>query len=77
MATTTKPRSRTNGQTPLGSAEERIVTARKIVSSTKRNATRILADEHTNHSTNIYRSLRIKADAFDEIALVLAGKDIA
>jgi hypothetical protein len=48
---------------------------RAVVTSANRRAARVGSDEKVNRSTRQRNVLKAKADAFDRIALILAGKD--
>jgi hypothetical protein len=54
---------------------ERAEKAHKLALAAHRKAARVGSDEAVNRSTRQRNVMRAKADAFDQIALVLAGKD--
>lgn len=53
---------------------QRATTARKLIATAQRTATRIGSDEAVNRSTRTRNAIKVKADAFDHIAAVMAGK---
>lgn len=67
MTTMTKARPRAgNGKGPAMPAAQRIEQAKKLITSTKRKVTAVMADEDANRSTRAQRLQRIKAAAWDE-----------
>ncbi|HWF25194.1 MAG TPA: hypothetical protein VG275_07095 [Solirubrobacteraceae bacterium] len=53
---------------------ERAQSAQKLARSAQRKAAKIAGDPDRNRSTRARAALKIKADALDEVAKVLAGK---
>jgi hypothetical protein len=72
--TTAKPRAGRRTPTPAKWAM-RAEKVRAVVTSANRRAARVGSDEKVNRSTRQRNVLKAKADAFDHIALILAGKD--
>lgn len=56
------------------SADDRVTNARKVINTTKRKVTQTSADQSINRSTRARNVLKAKADAFDQVSAVLAGK---
>jgi hypothetical protein len=56
---------------------ERAKRALKIARAAAAKAAKVAIDEERNISTRRRAALKIKADALDEVGLVLAGKDAA
>jgi hypothetical protein len=54
---------------------ERAAKARKAIAAANRKAARIREDQTANRSTRTRQSLLVKADALDQVGLILAGKD--
>jgi hypothetical protein len=78
--TTAKPRSRArNGAStakPVASTPiERFDRARTAIASAKRKASRVKSDEAVAPATRYRNAMKVKAEAFDAIDLILAGKD--
>lgn len=48
--------------------------ARKLIAAANRKAAKLREDEKLNRSTRQRQALLVKADALDEVGLVLAGK---
>jgi hypothetical protein len=54
---------------------ERAAAAKKLTAATARKVTKILGEQTVDRSTRTRHVLKAKAEAFDQIANVLAGKD--
>lgn len=53
----------------------RATKARKLAAAAQRKAAKMTADMGQNRSTRQRNAIKVKADALDQIALVLAGKE--
>lgn len=69
MSTTTEAPSKTDLLADRGAR------AKKIAQAASRKATRIAEDPEQNRSTRQRAALKVKADALDQITLVLAGRE--
>lgn len=52
---------------------ERVQSARKTITGAQRKAKRVHADLSVNRTTRARNALKIKADALDQVAGILAG----
>jgi hypothetical protein len=78
LSTTTRARPRAGSIQPkaitIGSPEATLEAARKLISQTKRQATMIMREDGTNRSTRAQRAQRAKAEAFERLGDIIAGR---
>lgn len=75
MSTTTRPRPAANRPRPvtIGSPEATLEAVRRLISTTKRQVT-MAKNGEANRSTKMQRAQRLKADAFDRLGDLIAGR---
>jgi hypothetical protein len=54
---------------------DRSAKARKVIGAANRKAAKLREDPQANRSTRARAALLVKADALDQVGLILAGKD--
>ena len=55
-------------------ADERVTKARKAIAAANRKAAKLRDNQEVNRTTRARNALLVKADALDQVGLILAGK---